>query len=335
MGMSRLCELEERLAEVPRGMLLVRRHSPEPAPPRLEPISGDAGGRGLAELWTVLPGVVLCRACFGAKQYGFRPGPPRPVLQIDHCRRGRAGWELRGGRTVYLGPGDLSLHTAEAGMAPVMSFPLGFYEGISVSVDLEILEREPLEALREAGIEGRRLAERLCGESGYAAMPAGPQIEHIFSELYDLPPRLRMPYFKLKVQELLLFLSMPEAVRETRLDQYHARRVETVRAIHAQLTERLDRRYTIEELARQHLINTSALKAAFKAVYGQPVASYMREYRVREAARLLREEGGSIAEVAAAVGYESQSKFSAAFKEVFQVLPTAYRKQFQRRQEQE
>ena len=61
----------------------------------------------------------------------------------------------------------------------------------------------------------------------------------------------------------------------------------------------------------------------------------MREYRVREAARLLREEGGSIAEVAAAVGYESQSKFSAAFKEVFQVLPTAYRKQFQRRQEQE
>ena len=332
--MSRLCELEEKLAEAPQGKLLVKRHGTEPAAGVcMEQVGFDAG-RGLAELWTVFPGVVLLHGCYSARQCGFRPGPLRPALEVNHCRQGRAGWETPGGRKACLGPGDLLLHAAGA-CEPVVSFPLGFYEGISISADLEILEREPPEILREAGIEGRQLAEKLCGQSGYAAMPASAQIEHIFSELYDLPPRLRMPYFKLKFQELLLFLSMPEAAETPQPDRYHTRQVETVRAIHAQLTERLDRRYTIEELARQHLINTSALKAAFKAVYGQPVAAYMREYRVREAARLLREEGGSIAEVAAAVGYESQSKFSAAFKEVFQVLPTAYRKQFQRRQEQE
>ena len=39
-------------------------------------------------------------------------------------------------------------------------------------------------------------------------MRAKNEIEHIFSELYSVPDRLQRPYFKLKVQELLLFLSM-------------------------------------------------------------------------------------------------------------------------------
>ncbi len=55
----------------------------------------------------------------------------------------------------------------------------------------------------------------------------------------------------------------------------------------------------------------------------------MKEYRIRKAAQLLRETEDSIAEIAARVGYENQSKFTAAFKELMQTLPTAYRKQFQ------
>ena len=44
------------------------------------------------------------------------------------------------------------------------------------------------------------------------------------------------------------------------------------------------------------------------------------------AAQLLRETDESVAEIARAVGYESQSKFTAAFKEYFGVLPKEYRK---------
>lgn len=136
---------------------------------------------------------------------------------------------------------------------------------------------------------------------------------------------MQMPYFKLKVQELLLFLSMMEPEKE--LDQYFSEQVEIIKAIHTQLTGHLNHRYTITELSKQHLINTSSLKTIFKSVYGAPIASYMKEYRMRVAARLLRDTGYTMAEIAEQTGYESQSKFTAAFKDIFQMPPTAYRKQ--------
>ena len=47
---------------------------------------------------------------------------------------------------------------------------------------------------------------------------------------------------------------------------------------------------------------------------------------MEKAASLLRETELSVAEIAAQVGYESQSKFTAAFKEQFGKLPKEYRR---------
>lgn len=102
---------------------------------------------------------------------------------------------------------------------------------------------------------------------------------------------------------------------------------EIIRQIHDLMTENLRTRYTIDELSRKYLINTSALKSVFKSVYGMPIASYMKQYRINRAAYLLRETTDSISAVAASVGYESQSKFTAAFKDIMKMLPTDYRKQ--------
>ena len=145
--------------------------------------------------------------------------------------------------------------------------------------------------------------------------------------LYDLPAALRPAYCGLKVQELLLFLTLTDPAGEKPLDRVRSEQVEIVKAVHRELTAHLDRRPTIEDLARRYLMNTTALKATFKAVYGQPIAAYMKQYRAREAARLLRETAGSVAEIARAVGYESQSKFTRAFREVEGVSPTEYRRE--------
>ena len=105
-----------------------------------------------------------------------------------------------------------------------------------------------------------------------------------------------------------------------------AEQVKIIREIHDHLTEHMEQRVTIEELARQYLINPTTLKTVFKEVYGSSLAAHMKEHRMEKAAALLRETDMSVAEIAGQVGYESQSKFTAAFKEQFGLLPTAYRR---------
>ncbi|WP_325257797.1 helix-turn-helix domain-containing protein [Oscillibacter sp.] len=170
------------------------------------------------------------------------------------------------------------------------------------------------------------LQKKYCSDRTPYVIPGEPAIEHIFSELYNVPVKIKKDYFKIKVLELLLYLGgLEPGGRE--LTRYGSQQTARIQEIHALLTEHLDRRYTIEELSRRYLLNTSTLKEVFKAVYGLPIATYMKEYRVRRAMELLRESGGSIAAIAAAVGYESQGKFTRAFKDVTGQLPTEYRRE--------
>ncbi len=102
--------------------------------------------------------------------------------------------------------------------------------------------------------------------------------------------------------------------------------IRTVNEIHDFLTADLGRRYTIEELSQRFHINPTTLKSTFKTMYGRPVAAYMKEYRMKRAAELLRQSSCPIAEIARSVGYESQSKFTQAFKDVTGTLPKDMRK---------
>ncbi len=102
--------------------------------------------------------------------------------------------------------------------------------------------------------------------------------------------------------------------------------VNIILQVHDFLVQDICSRHTIEELSRRFSINQTTLKTAFKAVYGQPVASYMKDYRIKKAKELLLHTDSPIAEIASRVGYENQSKFTQAFKEVTGMLPKEYRK---------
>ena len=81
-----------------------------------------------------------------------------------------------------------------------------------------------------------------------------------------------------------------------------------------------------KELSKQYLMNPTTLKSVFKAVYGDSLTTHMREHRLEKAAILLTETNNSISQIAKAVGYTSQSRFSTAFHEVYQMLPLEYRR---------
>lgn len=101
---------------------------------------------------------------------------------------------------------------------------------------------------------------------------------------------------------------------------------DTVRAVHDYLVEHLEERVTIDRLSRMFHINPTTLKEAFKAEYGMSLAAHIKEHRMEKAASLLRETQMSVSEVAGAVGFESHSQFTTAFKEKYGLLPSEYRK---------
>ena len=102
--------------------------------------------------------------------------------------------------------------------------------------------------------------------------------------------------------------------------------LERTRQAHDYLVAHQDSRITLAELAAKFHLSQSSLKLSFKALYGVPVAGYLRTVRMDTAARLLQESDLPVAEIAHRVGYEDPSRFSAAFRRHTGRRPTELRR---------
>ena len=319
--------LERRLADVPRGEVLIRAASGAPLfpPPACACIGRDEKGR--LDIWPLYPGVELTLQAYSAKSVAFHHDVPgAAMLEINHCYAGRVGYTSGAEPALYLGEGDLSLHGLHTGVESVMQFPFDGYLGFSFRVDVARLDANLPDFMREAGVSGAQILARFCGENGFSVLSSAEQVGALLDPLYTLPERLLIPYAKLKFQELMLLLSVMDAPPVTQ-SAYQAEQIALIRRIHDQMMSDMSQRCTIEMLSQQYHINTSTLKSLFKTVYGQPLAAHMKEHRMEYAARLLRTTTDSLAEIAEKVGYESQSKLTAAFKSAYGVLPSEYRKE--------
>ena len=248
------------------------------------------------------------------------------ILEINYCHSGRIEWKMENGNSVYLGQKDFSLHTMKDCADSVMTLPDGNYEGLTINIDLKALTEHPPEVLSGTGITGTFLYDKFCKNSPITSFAGNEQTENIFSAFYSQPEHLQLSWQKIKVIELLLYLEGLKVDSKNCLTEYQSEQIEIIRKIHKQLTEHMEQRITIESLSKQYLMNPTTLKAMFKSVYGTSIAAHMKEHRMEQAAKMLRETDLSIAEIAGRIGYDSQSKFTAVFKEYFGKLPKDYRR---------
>ena len=272
------------------------------------------------------PGITLRYLTFSSDSFSVHHKAMEHMLQINYCKSGQIVWEMGNGNRIYLNPGDISLHTMEVCTNSVFTFPSGTYEGLTICIDLRETTENPPELLKESDIFKTILLERFCRHDHPVFLAGNEQTESIFSAFYNQPEALKLPYQKIKVLELLLYLAKIEFTPQDQLTEYQSDLLEVIRKIHDGILLHLEQRITIEELSRQYLINPTTLKNAFKSVYGTSIAAHIKEHRMEQASKMLKETDQSIAEIAKAVGYDSQSKFTAAFKEYFKVLPREYRK---------
>jgi AraC-like DNA-binding protein len=84
--------------------------------------------------------------------------------------------------------------------------------------------------------------------------------------------------------------------------------------------------WTAEALALEVGMSRSVLAERFTSLIGQPPIHYLTLWRMQLAEERLREGRGSLAQIAAAVGYESEAAFSRAFKREYGVAPGQWRK---------
>jgi len=85
------------------------------------------------------------------------------------------------------------------------------------------------------------------------------------------------------------------------------------------------RRWTGDELAREAGSSRTVLAERFHAVLGQAPIEYITCWRMQLAAERIRAGGGSLAAIAADVGYDSEAAFNRAFKRVTGVTPGRWR----------
>ena len=84
--------------------------------------------------------------------------------------------------------------------------------------------------------------------------------------------------------------------------------------------------WTVEGLARVAGVSRSVFAERFAATVGQPPMQYLALWRAQLASRLLA-DGGHVAAVAAAVGYDSEAAFSRAFTKLVGRSPGAWRRE--------
>lgn len=274
----------------------------------------------------LFPGIELSYLTFVKAPFSIPYKPMGHMAVVHYCKAGRLVWKGTDGEIFELTSGGFFLHTGNSRMELLPALPSGSYEGLMFFIELREMSSPFGDQPEENSFSPKLLPEKWYRDDTFLSFSGNMETESIFSGFYGQPECLRLPYQKLKVWEMLLYLSKMEIASVSRQADFPAEQLEIIRKVHEYLTLHMEKRITIEELSRQYLINPTTLKAAFKSVYGTSIAAHIKEHRMEHAARLLRESDLSAAEIAKAVGYESQSRFTAAFKAYFGILPKEYRK---------
>jgi AraC-like DNA-binding protein len=141
-------------------------------------------------------------------------------------------------------------------------------------------------------------------------------------ELELVEPRLGHQLFlQAQLLELLVMLARSERVAEPDPQRHRARLEHTLSFIHERFNEQL----SLSALARHAGMSISRFSCLFRESLGTSPLEYVAETRMREARKLLRTPGQSIAEVAYAVGFQDSNYFSRSFKQHNGMSPREFR----------
>ena len=143
---------------------------------------------------------------------------------------------------------------------------------------------------------------------------------------YNLNKSIKSLYFKGKAYELLsLYFNRSEDANTEQcpflVDETNVIKIRKAKEI---IISRMAEPPSLQELADEIGLNLKKLKEGFKQIYGDSVFSFLFDYKMEVARKLLESGENNVNEVGLKVGYSTASHFIAAFKKKYGTTPKKY-----------
>ena len=155
-----------------------------------------------------------------------------------------------------------------------------------------------------------------------------PSMAIVLNQLinYNLNQSIKSLYFRGKAYELLsLYFNRNEDADIEQcpflVDETNVIKIRKAKDI---IVSRMAEPPSLQELADEIGLNLKKLKEVFKQIYGDSVFSFLFDYKMEVARKLLEAGNDNVNEVGHKVGYSTASHFIAAFKKKYGTTPKKY-----------
>lgn len=162
----------------------------------------------------------------------------------------------------------------------------------------------------------------------YKDAPISPSMAIVLNQIlnFNLTPGIKDLYFKSKAYELLsLYFSRAEDANIEQCpflsDEENILKIRKAKDI---VISRMAEPPSLQELAEEISLSLKKLKEGFKQIYGDSVYSFLFDYKMEYARKLLDSGEYNVNEVGLKVGYSTASHFIASFKKKFGTTPKKY-----------
>jgi len=162
----------------------------------------------------------------------------------------------------------------------------------------------------------------------YKDAPISPSMAVVLNQImnFNLTPSIKNLYFKAKAFELLsLYFNKSENPDLEQCpflsDEENIKKIRKAKDI---VISRMAEPPSLQELSEEIGLSLKKLKEGFKQIYGDSVYSFLFDYKMEYARKLLETGEYNVNEVGLKVGYSTASHFIAGFKKKFGTTPKKY-----------
>lgn len=144
-----------------------------------------------------------------------------------------------------------------------------------------------------------------------------PKIQKVALEISenDMPEEFHPLFYRLKAEELICLIFAELLKREnTPVQALNETDAQSIYIIRDKILADLSVPPVLEDLAKEAGMSKSKLKRLFKQIFGESIFNYYQGFRMREAARLLKEHKGTVSEIGYQMGFSNLGHFTRVFE---------------------